>query len=144
MPYGDTSFEATFCGLILNLFPDYERVLAEAARVTRRFVFVFEPNVWNPQTFLLLNVANPIFSPSFLAPDQRAVNPVRVEKALRRHGFALKATHYATLGTFQKYSIWKDLAYRAQCLLPQPMRYTKFVQVYERSASAEKPGEADV
>ncbi len=132
LPYPERSFDAAFLSLILHHFLDYEPVLEEAARVSGRYLFVFEPNAWNPQSFLLLNVINPLFAPSFLSPNQRAVSPRKVEQILRRRGFRLTSRHFLTIGSTSDGRLLKRLVYSAQRLLPGFLRHNKFVQVFER------------
>lgn len=132
LPRPDRHFDASFLSLILHHFLDFEPVLREAARVSGRYVFVFEPNAYNPQSFLLLNVVNPVFSPAFLTPNQRAVSPRRVASILESCGFRLKSTDYLTLASTAEGGGLRRLIHGSQRILPAALRHNKFVQVYER------------
>ena len=133
LPFCGRSFDASFMSLILHHFLDYAQVLREAARVSRRQVFVFEPNVWNPQSFLLLNVINPLFRPTFLTRNQRAVNPRHVGRILASCGFHHAGTHYLTVASTARQPALRRWLYSSQRVLPGCMRHNKFVQVYERT-----------
>ncbi len=52
LPFRPASFDLVFCWELLHHVAEPRRALAEMARVSRRFVLVFEPNVWNPAQFL--------------------------------------------------------------------------------------------
>lgn len=47
LPFEDNSFDLVFCWELLHHVDEPWRVIAEMARVSRRFVFFFEPNPWN-------------------------------------------------------------------------------------------------
>lgn len=48
LPFPDRAFDLVYCWELLHHAPEPRRILAEMARVTRRWVVVFEPNRWNP------------------------------------------------------------------------------------------------
>lgn len=47
LPFDDASFDLVFCWELLHHVNEPWQVIAEMARVSRRFVFFFEPNPWN-------------------------------------------------------------------------------------------------
>ncbi len=133
IPAEDQSYDAAFLSLILHHFLDYEPVLREAARVTRDKLFIFEPNAKNPQSYLLLNVVNPIFKPGFLTPNQRAIHPQDVKAILESCGFQEVETRYLTIGSTNTSPV-KKLLRGAQSVLPDNRKHNKFVSVYERKS----------
>jgi SAM-dependent methyltransferase len=48
LPFPDGSFEVVFEANVLHHVPDRERVIAEMARTSRRYVVLVEPNRYNP------------------------------------------------------------------------------------------------
>ncbi len=52
LPFRPASWDLVFCWELLHHVPEPRKALAEMARVSRRWVVVFEPNVWNPAQFL--------------------------------------------------------------------------------------------
>lgn len=133
LPFTDRSFDASFLSLILHHFLDPDPVLSEAARVARRWIFVFEPSLWNPQSFALLNLLNRCWRVPFLTPNQRAVSPRRVVRQLAAHGFLLRDTRYTSLRSTNRESRLRTLSGWCQAWLPAPLRHTKFIQVFERA-----------
>lgn len=133
LPFADRRFDAAFLSLILHHFRDFEGVLREAARVSARYLFVFEPNARNPQSYALLNVVNPLLRPKFLTPNQRAVNPTRVQQILDDCGFGLKSAHYMTVASTTKRRGLRQWVHAAQQFLPESVRHNKFVHIYERN-----------
>ena len=133
LPFADQTFDASFMSLVLHHFLDFEQVLREAARVSKRYVFVFEPNAANPQSYMLLNVLNRIMRVSFLTPNQRAVSPRRVAAILASCGFeATSAPLYTSLSSTKEASALKSVLKSAQSLLPAHLRHTKFIQTFQR------------
>ncbi len=122
LPFVTKNFDACFLSLILHHFRDHGRVLEEAARVCADYLFVFEPNSWNPQSFALFNLVNPLFKPRFLTPNQRAVNPRAVENTLERCGFRPLETHFVTIGSTSGKGL-QSFVYGAQRLLPPALRH---------------------
>jgi SAM-dependent methyltransferase len=52
LPFADDSFDLAYCWEVLHHIEEPHRALAEMARVSRRFVVVFEPNPVNLAQFL--------------------------------------------------------------------------------------------
>ena len=52
LPFKDASFDAVLCGQVLHHFPDIIYPVSELNRVLREdgFLFIIEPNDWNPLT----------------------------------------------------------------------------------------------
>lgn len=133
LPFADKTFDASFLSLVLHHFLDFEQVLREAARVSKRYVFVFEPNANNPQSYLLLNVINRFMRVNFLTPNQRAVSPRRVGAILAACGYqASSAPLYTSLSSTADKSPVKQVLHGVQKLLPAHLRHTKFIQTFER------------
>ncbi|MEM7167226.1 MAG: class I SAM-dependent methyltransferase [Planctomycetota bacterium] len=133
LPFADRTFDASFLSLVLHHFLDFEQVLREAARVSKRYVFVFEPNAANPQSYLLLNVLNRFMRVNFLTPNQRAVSPRRVAAILAACGYqATNAPVYTSLSSTAEQSRLKQVLHGVQRLLPPHLRHTKFIQTFER------------
>ncbi len=58
LPFPDRSFDLVVCSCLLHHVPDRARAVREMARVSRRGVYLIEPNRWNPlQSIFSLLVA---------------------------------------------------------------------------------------
>jgi SAM-dependent methyltransferase len=51
LPFRDKAFDLVFCWELLHHVSQPQQVLAEMARVARRWAVVCEPNPWNPAQF---------------------------------------------------------------------------------------------
>ena len=136
LPWENDVFDAAFLSLVLHRFADYGQVLAEAARVARKYVFVIEPNAFNPETFMRLNIVNRFFRRRSPTRDERALNPGSVRRFMEACGFEERAVHFVTLGATEEYSWWKGFVHWLHRPLPPRARHNKFVQVF----AARRPG----
>ncbi len=134
LPFAIGEFDAVLLSLILHQFRDYRALLAESARVSKRWIFVFEPNKWNPTTFLRLNCINPIRFRKGMGKNERAVSPRRVSKLMACYGFTERERIFLTLEPARKYRFLRFLALRLESLLPSPIGCTKFFQVFEATS----------
>jgi len=88
MPFKDNTFDMLFCGLLLHHFPDLTVLSKEIARVGKAHLFALETNAWEPMTFFKFNIVNPLFKPSFMTPNQRALFPWKVKQLFEKQGFS--------------------------------------------------------
>ena len=87
LPFKNDTFDLVFCALILHHFTDISSVSREIARVAKGHLFALETNALEPMTFLKFNIVNPLFKPSLMTPNQRALFPKKVQKVFEEKGF---------------------------------------------------------
>lgn len=63
LPFKDGSFDVVCCWEVLHHIPDFFPAILEMKRVSRKYVYVFEPNLHNPVQFVF----------SFLSREHRMV-----------------------------------------------------------------------
>ena len=52
LPFGDDSFDITFCSNLLHHLEEHEEAVSEMKRVSRKYVVISEPNRNNPLMFM--------------------------------------------------------------------------------------------
>ena len=133
LPFRDCSFDVVFCSLILHHFPKREKLLAEISRVCDRHFVTFEVNAYDPISFLRFNVINPTIGIKNITKNQRTVPPDKLQRELRRAGFADFSMQYVDvhhhLGRYPKSPTAKVLrAYSGLMqFMPERFRSNKFM-----------------
>ena len=52
LPFKDNSFDVVSCWEVLHHNPDIQKVIAEMKRISKKYIYIFEPNVRNPLQFV--------------------------------------------------------------------------------------------
>ena len=91
LPYADKSFDLVYCWEVLHHVADVESAIREMARVSRKYILIFEPNSFNP----------PMFVFGLVGPSEIGLlrfTPWYLRSQFRRAG--LKNFSTMTVGTF--------------------------------------------
>jgi SAM-dependent methyltransferase len=89
LPFAAAQFDLVTCWELLHHASDPAQVIGEMARLSRKWVVIFEPNMLNPAQCLF----------SLLVPEERgslALHRSVVEEALARHG--CEVVHFRRVG----------------------------------------------
>lgn len=52
LPFKDNSFDVVSCWEVLHHNPDIQKIIAEMKRISKKYIYVFEPNMYNPFQFI--------------------------------------------------------------------------------------------
>jgi SAM-dependent methyltransferase len=83
LPFTDRSFDLAMCWELLHHADSPERVIGEMARVSRKWIVIFEPNLLNPACLAF----------SLLTPSERKallLTSRRIHDTLNAHGFEIQ------------------------------------------------------